>query len=49
MGSLRRQFEEGYTIYEVNLLDDSLHWKTQQVIRITLGGLHPRIFVLERQ
>jgi tRNA (guanine6-N2)-methyltransferase len=31
------------------LLEDARHWKTQQVIRITLGGLHPRIFVLERQ
>jgi 23S rRNA G2445 N2-methylase RlmL len=31
------------------LLDESQHWKTQQVIRIMLGGLHPRIFVLRRK
>lgn len=31
------------------LLDESTHWKTEQVIRIMLGGLHPRIFVLRRK
>ncbi len=31
------------------LLEESPHWRIQQVIRITLGGLHPRIFVLERK
>ncbi len=31
------------------LLEESQHWKTEQVIRITLGGLHPRIFVLRRK
>jgi 23S rRNA G2445 N2-methylase RlmL len=31
------------------LLDESKHWKTEQIIRIALGGLHPRIFVLARK
>lgn len=39
--------------HEIKLMDtllaNSQHWKTSQVIRITLGGLHPRIFVLERR
>ncbi len=31
------------------LLEDSPDWQIQQVIRITLGGLHPKIFVLQRR
>jgi tRNA (guanine6-N2)-methyltransferase len=42
-----------FITHEVNLMDaileQSRYWKTAQVIRISLGGLHPRIFVLERQ
>ncbi|MBA3874672.1 MAG: RNA methyltransferase, partial [Anaerolineae bacterium] len=31
------------------LLDDSEHWKIEQNLRVTVGGLHPRIWVLSRK
>ncbi|MBZ0278374.1 MAG: methyltransferase domain-containing protein [Anaerolineae bacterium] len=31
------------------LLEDSPTWRTVEVIRVALGGLYPRIFVLERR
>jgi 23S rRNA G2445 N2-methylase RlmL len=31
------------------LLAESALWSAREVIRVTLGGLHPRIFVLERR
>lgn len=38
--------------HEVRLMDvllaESTLWSVREVIRVTLGGLHPRIFVLER-
>lgn len=30
------------------LLDESPHWEKLQAIRVALGGLHPRIFLLKR-
>jgi tRNA (guanine6-N2)-methyltransferase len=39
--------------HEVRLLDtlleDSEHWKIEQNLRVTVGGLHPRIWVLSRK
>ncbi len=39
--------------HEVRLMDsllaESALWSARKVIRVTLGGLHPRIFVLERR
>jgi len=32
-----------------DLLEESPHWKSEQVIRVGLGGLHPRIYVLTRK
>lgn len=31
-----------------SLLRDSAEWKAERVLRVTLGGLHPRIFLLRR-
>ena len=31
------------------LLDNSEHWKIEQNLRVTVGGLHPRIWVLSRK
>lgn len=31
------------------LLEESAQWKSEQVIRVGLGGLHPRIYVLTRK
>ena len=31
------------------LLSQSTGWQAEQTIRVTLGGLNPRIFVLRRQ
>jgi tRNA G10 N-methylase Trm11 len=39
--------------HEVRLAEDSLAqlpaWQVDQVLRVTLGGLHPRIFLLRRE
>jgi 23S rRNA G2445 N2-methylase RlmL len=39
--------------HEVRLLDtlleDSQHWKIEQNLRVTVGGMHPRIWVLSRK
>jgi 23S rRNA G2445 N2-methylase RlmL len=39
--------------HEVRLAEDSLAqlpaWRVDQVLRVTLGGLHPRIFLLRRE
>ncbi len=32
-----------------SLLEDSEHWKIEQNLRVTVGGLHPRIWVLSRK
>ena len=32
-----------------SLLRDSASWTTERVLRVTLGGLHPRIFLLRRK
>ena len=38
--------------HEIRLLDallrESITWATERIMRVTLGGLHPRIFVLRR-
>ena len=31
-----------------SLLRDSAEWSTERVLRVSLGGLHPRIFLLRR-
>ncbi len=32
-----------------SLLDNSEQWRTDQILRVTVGGLHPRIWVLSRK